>query len=219
MQRLFDIVLSAIALFILTPLLIPVMIILFFTGEREVFYIQNRVGREGKIFGLYKFATMLKDSPNIGSGELTLSNDPRILYFGRFLRKTKLNELPQLWNILTGEMSVVGPRPMVPSTYKKYSEEVRRKLNTIRPGLTGIGSIIFRDEEKYLDGKPNPKEFYDSYIIPYKSALEVWYVENRSLTIYFIIVYITAYVILYPSSRISHKFFSNLPKLPKELEH
>ena len=219
MQRLFDIMLSSIALFILTPLLIPIMIILSFTGEQEVFYIQSRVGRGGKIFGLYKFATMLKNSPNIGSGELTLSNDPRILYFGRFLRKTKLNELPQLWNILTGEMSIVGPRPMVPNTYKKYSKEVRRKLNTIRPGLTGIGSIIFRDEEKYLDGKSNPKKFYDTNIIPYKSALEIWYVENRTLTIYFIVIYLTAYVILYPSSRISHKFFSSLPKLPKELEH
>ena len=154
---------------LLAPFLIPIVFILRFTGEREIFYIQTRVGRGGRHFGLYKFATMLKDSPNLGSGEITIKGDPRILPFGRFLRKTKLNELPQLWNIFIGDMSVVGPRPMVPNTYAFYSEEARKKLDTIRPGLTGIGSIVFRSEERYLIACEQPVEFYREHIIPHKA--------------------------------------------------
>ena len=94
MQRFFDIILSCLALVLLAPVMLPVVFVLRFTGEKEVFYIQHRVGYNGSQFGLYKFATMLKDSPNIGSGEITLKEDPRVLPFGKFLRKTKLNELP-----------------------------------------------------------------------------------------------------------------------------
>ena len=110
MKRTLDVVLSFLALVVLAPFLLPVVVILRFTGEGEVFYIQERAGRGGNSFGLYKFATMLKNSPNIGAGEITVREDPRVLPFGQFLRKTKLNELPQLWNIFIGDMSVVGPR-------------------------------------------------------------------------------------------------------------
>ena len=106
MKRFLDVVLSFLSLVVLAPLLLPVVVILRFTGEGEVFYIQERAGRWGNSFGLYKFATMLKNSPNIGAGELTVRGDPRVLPFGQFLRKTKLNELPQLWNVLKGEMSL-----------------------------------------------------------------------------------------------------------------
>ena len=102
MKRTLDVVLSFLALVVLVPFLLPVAVILRFTGEGEVFYIQERVGLGGNSFGLYKFATMLKNSPNIGAGEITVRGDPRVLPFGQFLRKTKLNELPQLWNILLG---------------------------------------------------------------------------------------------------------------------
>ena len=217
MQRFLDVVLSFLALALLAPFLLPVVVILKFTGEGEVFYIQERAGRGDKSFGLYKFATMLKDSPNIGAGEITISGDPRVLPFGKFLRKTKLNELPQLWNIFVGDMSVVGPRPMVPSTYSYYPEEARERLNSIRPGLTGIGSIVFRDEERYLADRDEPMEFYRKHIIPYKSDLELWFVENNSLWLYIKIIFITAWVVVFSSSTIVDKAFDGIPSLPDSL--
>ena len=217
MQRFFDIFLSFIALVVLTPLLLPVMIILRFTGEGEILYIQQRAGHGGHEFGLLKFATMLKNSPNIGSGEITVRNDPRILPFGKLLRKTKLNELPQLWNILVGDMSVVGPRPMVLNTYANYPDSARDKLNTVRPGLSGVGSIIFRDEEKYLAGREDPMIFYREHIIPYKSDLEVWFVENNSLWLYIKVIAVTAWVVIFSQSNIADTAFKGLPVKPESL--
>ena len=178
MQRLLDIVLSGLGMLFLTPLLLPIACVLKATGEGEVIYKQARVGKNGSLFYVLKLATMLKDSPNIGSGEITINNDPRILPLGKFLRKSKINELPQLWNILVGDMSVVGPRPMVPNTYANYPKKAQEILNTVKPGLTGIGSIIFRDEERLLDGHEDSVEFYNQNITPYKSDLEVWFVAS-----------------------------------------
>ena len=217
MKRFLDIVLSLLALVFLAPFLFPVVVILKLTGEGEIFYIQERAGREGHSFGLYKFATMLKNSPQIGAGEITIQGDPRVLPFGKFLRKTKLNELPQLWNIFIGDMSIVGPRPMVLNTYAQYSELTRKKLNTIRPGLTGIGSIVFRNEEHYLADRDEPMQFYREHIIPYKSDLELWFVENNTLLLYFKIIFITAWVVVFPSSNIVDKVFHNIPRLPDSL--
>ena len=217
MKRFVDVVLSFLALVVLAPFLLPVVVILRFTGEGEVFYIQERAGRGGNSFGLYKFATMLKNSPNIGSGEITVRGDPRVLPFGKLLRKTKLNELPQLWNIFIGDMSVVGPRPMVLNTYAHYPEGARQKLNTIRPGLTGIGSIVFRDEERYLADRDEPMKFYKEHIIPYKSNLELWFVENNTLGLYIKIIFVTAWVVVFPSSNIVGKAFDGIPSLPDSL--
>ena len=217
MKRFVDVVLSFLALVVLAPFLLPVVVILRFTGEGEVFYIQERAGRGGNSFGLYKFATMLKNSPNIGSGEITVRGDPRVLPFGKLLRKTKLNELPQLWNIFIGDMSVVGPRPMVLNTYAHYPEGARQKLNTIRPGLTGIGSIVFRDEERYLADRDEPMKFYKEHIIPYKSNLELWFVENNTLGLYIKIIFVTAWVVVFPSSNIVDKAFDGIPSLPDSL--
>ncbi len=218
MVRSLDFVLSFLALVVLIPFLVPVIVILRLTGEGEVFYIQERVGRGGQSFWLYKFATMLKNSPNIGSGEITIQNDPRVLPFGKFLRKTKINELPQIWNILIGDMSIVGPRPMVFNTYTYYSEDSRRKLNTIRPGLTGIGSIVFRDEESYLANRNEPMEFYRYQIIPYKSDLELWFIDNYTLWLYLKIIFVTAWVVFFPSSKIVDKAFVGIPRLPDNLD-
>ena len=217
MTRFLDVALSFLALVVLAPFLIPVVVILRFTGEGEIFYIQERAGRGGNSFGLYKFATMLKNSPNIGAGEITVREDPRVLPFGKFLRKTKINELPQLWNIFIGDMSVVGPRPMVLNTYAHYPEEARQKLNTIRPGLTGIGSIVFRDEESYLANLDEPMEFYRDHIIPFKSDLELWFVENNTLWLYIKIIFVTAWVVVFPSSTIADKAFDGIPNLPDTL--
>ena len=174
-------------------------------------------GREGAEFGLLKFATMLKNSPNIGAGEITIRDDPRVLPFGVFLRKTKLNELPQLLNIFIGDMSVVGYRPVVPDTYANYPKAARKVLNTVRPGLTGIGSIIFRDEERYLVDRENPIEFYKEHIIPYKSDLEIWFVKHNSLWLYFKIIIVTALVILFPQTKITDTAFNGLPLKPASL--
>ena len=217
MKRFLDVFLSFLALVVLAPFLLPVVVILRFTGEGEIFYIQERVGRGGKSFGLYKFATMLKNSPNIGAGEITVREDPRVLPFGKFLRKTKLNELPQLWNIFIGDMSVVGPRPMVLNTYAHYPEQAREKLNTVRPGLTGIGSIVFRDEERYLVDLDEPIEFYRENIIPYKSDLEIWFVKNNTLWLYIKIIFVTAWVVIFPSSTIADKAFIGIPRLPESI--
>lgn len=217
MERFLDFLFSFFAILFLIPILVPVCLALRLSGEGEIFYLQERVGKKGKIFKLIKFATMLKDSPNIGAGEITLKNDPRILPLGEFLRKTKINELPQLINIIKGDMSIIGPRPMVPNTYKKYSYEAQESINLIRPGLSGIGSIIFRDEEKFLQNREDSQIFYDNEIIPYKSALETWYVGNKSISNYFKCIFLTIWVIIFPKSDLVTKIFKNLPERPDTL--
>ncbi len=218
MQRILDVIFAGLGMLFLSPLLLPIAFILKATGEGEVFYIQTRIGKNGSLFGLLKFATMLKDSPNIGSGEITIHNDPRVLPLGKFLRKSKINELPQLWNILIGDMSVVGPRPMVPNTYANYPAEAQEILNTVRPGLTGVGSIIFRDEERLLDGRDDPIGFYNENITPYKSDLEIWFVQNNSLWLYIKAIFVTAWVVIFPASKIADIAFSGIPRLPESLK-
>ncbi len=127
-KRLLDILVSLMTLIILLPLFISVIVILKFSGEGEVFYFQERHGMNNKKFHIWKFATMLKNSMNIGSGSITLKNDPRVTKFGSFLRKTKINELPQIINILKGDISLVGPRPLVSETFEAYDEDVKAKI-------------------------------------------------------------------------------------------
>jgi lipopolysaccharide/colanic/teichoic acid biosynthesis glycosyltransferase len=217
MQRFFDIFFSGLALIVLSPLLVPIAIFLRFSGEGEVFFAQQRVGLNGKKFNLLKFATMLKDSPNIGTGTVTVKNDPRILPLGRLLRKSKINELPQLLNILIGDMSVVGPRPQAPRCFEAFTADVQSQIVKVRPGLSGIGSIIFRDEESLLHGANDPVIFYDTVIAPYKGELEKWYIDNQSLTNYFLIIFVTVWAVLSPGSRIIWRVFQSLPHPPKEL--
>ena len=164
MQRFFDIVFTSLALLVLSPLMIPIVIILRFSGEGEIFYKQNRVGINGKSFGLLKFATMLKNSPNLGTGNMTVKNDPRILPLGNFLRKTKINELPQLLNIFLGDMSIIGPRPLTQDHFDGYLPFVQEAIATVRPGLSGLGSIVFRVEEEMLHQHTDTKQFYKEII-------------------------------------------------------
>ena len=218
MQRLLDILFSGVALLILAPLLVPIVILLRFTGEGEIFYVQQRIGRGGKTFGLLKFATMLKNSPNIGTGTVTLKNDPRVLPMGGFLRKTKINELPQLINILKGDMSIVGPRPQTQRCFDAFPKASQIEIMKVRPGLSGIGSIFFRDEEDLMHAARDPNRFYDEVIMPYKGALEEWYVEHASLSTYLLVIFVTAWVVIFPKSRIAWAVFSGLPVPPRELE-
>jgi lipopolysaccharide/colanic/teichoic acid biosynthesis glycosyltransferase len=216
-QRFFDILFSSLALFVLLPLLVPIAIVLRFTGEGAVFFFQERVGRYGRPFKLYKFVTMLKNSPNIGMGTLTLRNDPRVLPVGRFLRKTKINELPQIVNILKGDISVIGPRPLTQRSFNAFSEQAQRAITGVRPGLSGIGSIVFRNEEEMMHGHDDPNRYYDQVIMPYKGEIEEWYVENQNLWTYFMLTGLTIWVVLFPHSKTVWRVFDNLPKPGPEL--
>ena len=137
-KRSLDIIVSIIALTLLLPLFIPIMILLRITAEGEVFYFQERIGLKNSRFQIWKFATMLKNSMNMGTGSITLQNDFRVTPMGKFLRKTKINELPQIINILKGDISLVGPRPLVTKTFSAYTEEIQSKIYNVKPGLTGI---------------------------------------------------------------------------------
>ena len=215
MPRILDILLSLFALLILFPLFFPIVIILFLTGEHKVFYLQNRVGFNNKNFKILKFATMLSDSANLGTGSLTLKNDSRVLPFGSFLRKTKINELPQILNIILGDLSIVGPRPQMQIDFEKYSNEVQQKIYNIRPGLTGIGSIVFRDEESLISiaaENENPHHYYKRVIAPYKGELEMWYQKRRSMYLDFQLIFITALTIVFPKTTLYEKWFKDLPK-------
>ena len=156
---------------------------------------------------------MLKNSPNMGTGSITLRKDPRVLPMGGFLRKTKINELPQILNVLKGDMSWVGPRPLVDRTFNAYPEDIRFKVYDSKPGITGIGSVIFRDEEALISvATIPPHEFYEKVIAPYKGALEIWYNQHKSFLVDFGILFLTAWVIVFPKSELMYKLFTNLPK-------
>jgi len=216
LKRTFDVLSSGIAILILSPLLIPVIIGLKLTGEGYIFYKQERVGYKNKTFLIWKFATMLKNSANMPGGIMTTNKDPRITPMGGFLRKSKINELPQLFNIFFGYMSVVGPRPVMRVSFEAYPNEVRKVIYNVKPGLTGIGSIIFRDEEVLItDVKNNGGdlwEFYKGKIYPFKGELEMWYQSNNSFFLDLQLIFMTAWVIFVPTSKLYEKWFKDLPK-------
>lgn len=220
-KRASDIVSSAIALILLSPLLIPIVIGLKLTGEGYIFYFQERVGLKNKLFDIYKFATMLKDSVNMKGGLITTKKDPRITPMGGFLRKSKINELPQLLNILFGHMSVVGPRPVMQKSFDQYPEDVQKVIYNVKPGLTGIGSLIFRDEEELItevrDNGGDTWAFYREKIYPYKGKVEQWYQENQSFWVDIKIIFLTAWAILFPKTN-AHSYFSGLPARPDFLK-
>lgn len=212
-----DLMFSLAALLALSPLLLLVVISLRFSGEGEVFYRQVRIGKGGREFHLLKFATMMKNSSAMGSGELTLPNDPRVLPLGRILRKTKLNELPQLLNIVAGDLSLIGPRPQTRRYYAQYHPTDRVWIDTIRPGLSGVGSILFRDEEYLLSKVPDPVVFDDEVITPYKGQVEHWFAVNQSLGLYFELIFTTVLVVLLPSSKLHQRLLSRVPAPPAAL--
>lgn len=215
LKRLFDILVSGTILLILSPLLLTVIVILKLTGEREAFYFQDRVGFQGKNFKVTKFATMLKNAPNMGTGDITLRNDPRVLPVGKFLRKAKLNEVPQLWDVLMGNMSMVGWRPLMPQGFAEYSPQIQQEIVKVKPGLTGIGSLVFRDEEaiisKAADEGRDLRACYREDIMPYKGALEVWYVTHQGLWTDIKIIIATAVAVLRPGWTGYAGWFSGLP--------
>lgn len=221
MKRIFDLVITSLIFLLISPLFLVIMIILRFTGERVIFYGQERVGKDNRLFKILKFATMLKDSPYIGTRTITVRNDPRVTSVGKILRQTKMNELPQLLNVLKGDMSLVGPRPLLPSSFKKYTEEVQIIIYKNYPGVTGIGSLVFRDEEKIVstvkDRGEDPMAFYKAHIYPYKGQLESWYYEHRSLAVDFMIIVLTTWSLIQKDTQLVYKIFPSLPKKPEAL--
>jgi lipopolysaccharide/colanic/teichoic acid biosynthesis glycosyltransferase len=217
-KRFFDFISTIIALIILSPILIPIVIGLKLTGEGYIWYLQKRVGLFNKDFYIYKFATMLKDSPNMGSGYITTKKDPRITPMGGFLRSSKINELPQLLNILFGHMSVVGPRPVMPESFAAYPEDVQKVIYNVKPGLTGIGSIIFRDEEALITSVKEKGgdiwSYYKNDIYPFKGEVEKWYQVHQSFYTDFMCIFLTAWVIIFPKSELIYKVFQTLPRRP-----
>ncbi len=218
LKRFLDLFIATIALVILSPLLVAIILVLLVTGEHEVFYLQERIGTLNKPFKIIKFATMIKDSPNIGTGSITLRNDPRVTRVGRFLRRTKINELPQVFNVLLGNMSLVGPRPQMMVDFMKFPELIRQFIYKSKPGITGVGSIIFRDEERLLSAhQGDHHEFYRQHIAPYKGELEIWYQKNASIGVDLLLMFITFWVVVFPKSNLIFLMFKSLPPRPENL--
>ena len=217
--RFFDVLLSGLALIVLSPLLIPIVLFLKFSGEGEIFFLQERVGKNREMFKLFKFVTMLKDSPSIGTGTVTMKNDPRVLPAGKFLRKTKINELPQLLNVFIGHMSLVGPRPQAPRCFDAFPVESQDIIVQVKPGLSGIGPIVFRGEEDILEGHSGTLDFYDNVIGPYKGDVEAWYVGKQGLIAYFSLILLTVWVVLFPKSDLVWRLFKDLPSPPDILKN
>ena len=202
MKRIFDITLSAGLIIVLLPMFLPLATLLRLTGEGKVFYRQKRIGAGQQPFEILKFATMLENSPTIGTGDITLRNDPRVLPVGRVLRKTKINELPQLWNVLVGDMSIVGPRPLTPNHFNHYNDTDRKNIAVVTPGITGLSALVFRDEEKILSDRADPVAFYRDELVPIKASLETWYAKHASFRLDILIGLLTAYAIIRPGSRL-----------------
>lgn len=216
-KRLFDIALAGCGVIVLSPLLLPVMLALRLSGEGEVFYRQQRVGRGSQPFGILKFATMLKNSPNMAGGDISSRHDPRILPLGHFLRSTKINELPQLLNIVAGDMSIIGPRPLTPRIAAWFTPEHRAATAHLRPGLSGIGSIVFRDEETLLAGTEDRVEVYRTAIVPHKAALERWYAAHQSIGLDLKLIALTVLAVVRPGFNAARSL-PGLPAEPVELE-
>ena len=176
-KRFFDIVVSFAGLLAVSPFLVIIAMIVKVSSSGPVFYWQKRVGRHKKIFSTVKFRTMIIGAEKQGS--ITSASDTRITQVGRFLRRFKLDELPQLWNVLIGKMSFVGPRPDVPGYADKLEGETRRKILNLRPGITGPASLYFRNEEELLAKVGDPKKYNDEVIWPKKVELNLEYAENR----------------------------------------
>ena len=174
-KRSFDIVVSGLGLFFLSPIILCAIILAAIDTRASGIFRQKRVGRDGRLFDVVKVRTMRPVAGTV----VTTSNDPRITPVGARLRKLKLDELPQLWNVLKGEMSLVGPRPDVPGYLDKLTGEDRALL-TLRPGITGPATLKYRNEEELLAGVSDPETYYDEVIWPDKVRINKAYLENWS---------------------------------------
>ena len=193
LKRFFDIFSSLIVLIIISPLLILISIFIKLDSKGKILYNQKRVGINGKVFKLFKFRTMKPGSDK--KGLLTIGNDTRITRVGKVLRKTKLDELPQLFNIIIGDMSVVGPRPETPNYVELYNKEQKEVLS-IRPGLTDYASLEFINESELLAKQDDPEQAYINTIMPQKLSLNIKYIRDQSFLLDLKIIFRTIFKIL-----------------------
>lgn len=216
--RLFDVCLSILALVALSPLLLSVALIIYFTGDGEIIFRQERAGQNGQKFRIYKFATMAKNSAKMGSGLFTEENDARILPFGGWLRQTRINELPQIFNVVKGDMSLVGFRPFVSSTYLEAEKLSKKGAYTMKPGMTSIASILGINYETLLLGIENREDYYFSKILPEKVKIEDWWAENISVRYYTLVIIFTVIAVIYPRWKVPVGVFRGLESALGEVE-
>lgn len=194
LKRIFDILLSLIGLIILVPFFIAIAVVIKFSSAGPVFFRQTRVGRHGHLFKIFKFRTMVTDAEKRGP-QVSSGDDPRITLVGAFLRKFKLDELPQLLNVIIGDMSLVGPRPEVPRYVAAYPEDYSLIL-TVRPGITDYASLEFKDENALLSSADNPEQKYLSEILPIKIEYYKCYLREQSMRTDVVIIFRTLVAIL-----------------------
>ncbi len=180
-KRAFDIVMSLLGLVFTLPIMAAVVFAMTKHDPGPLFYLQRRIGRHKRSFQMIKFRTMVVGADKLGP-QVTAKHDPRITPVGAFLRRSKLDELPELWNVLMGDMSLVGPRPEVPRYVEQYQPEWDDVFD-VRPGITDLATLQFRDEESVLEGVEDREQAYMNIIVPIKIRLAQWYVENRSFTL------------------------------------
>lgn len=204
------------ALVLLSPVFLLIIFLLKITGEGEVFFKQERIGKNKKSFFLIKFATMVKDSPLTGS--VTVKDDPRILPLGRYLRYSKINELPQLFNVLLGDLSLIGPRPQVEQTINYLPDNLQLKLYKITPGLSGLASIILRDEENILSMVNNPMGFHRQVLTPYKASIDIWFNKKKNFFHYLTLIILTMSVVIFPKIKLYKLIYRNRPEAPPDLK-
>ena len=193
-KRLVDILASLFGLLVTSPILLPVMFLVWSEDKKSPFYIAPRSGRNGTIFKMVKLRSMVVDADKYGVSS-TSGNDMRITPIGHKIRKYKLDELVQLWNVLIGDMSLVGPRPNVESETALYTN-VEKKLLSVRPGITDFSSIVFSDEGEILEGKENPDLAYNQLIRPWKSRLGLAYIKNQSFLLDLQLIFYTVVAII-----------------------
>ena len=177
-KRLFDMVCAALGLLVLSPVLLVCALLVGLTSPGGVLFRQERIGKDGVPFTIYKFRSMRKDNAGL---KISTSRDTRITPVGRVLRKTKLDELPQLWNVLKGDMSFVGPRPEVREYTDLYTPEQRQVL-MVRPGVTGLASIRYRNENELLTASSDPNRTYIDEVMPAKLALDLKYIHRACVS-------------------------------------
>ena len=214
-KRVFDIVFSLLGIIITLPILSLMTIVLLTQGERKPLFFQKRQGKNGRLFNIYKLRTI----SNPGKNLLTAGNENNITPFCKFLRISKIDEFPQFFNVLKGDLSFVGPRPLLPKIFHAYPLQMQQKIKKIKPGLTGVGSLTFRNENSFLKKIPQKDymDFYYRHISPRKGALEYWYSLNQSFWTDCKILVLTPLIILLPKIGIPKNWFKNLPDAQLDL--
>ena len=207
-KRFCDIIFALMGLLVTSPIVLIVIVLKKLAGEQEIFYIKGRVGKGGRLFPFIKLSSMKPAKKGEKTSSLTLSNDSRITPLGHFIRKTKIDEFPQFVNIIRGELSFVGPRALMPKIHKDYTKGVKTELSKIRPGVTGLATVVFRNEAQLLADSDYTDEhqFYKEVIGPAKGAIEMIYTQNQSFILDLTILIVTVWQIFRPESLLGYKW-------------